>query len=302
MKVRHMCDDPAAHADDVGDPIGIPAHGSGSDLSRRSVLALTAVLLVPACARQSRAAGIWYTCVEGDTLTQVGRKSGVDITVIAEANSLSTYKLAPGQRLWLPGGRIQIVAAPPVQKLPAPAPGPQPPDADDGETTSPKGYVLVPRSAWTDDPVAANSIPLGKASRISVHHTDEHAGMAGLPDTEVIRRIERYHRQDKGWAAIGYHFLVGKDGKAYEGRPLRYQGAHTSMENEGSIGISVIGNYMTHLPSKRQLAALNGLIDDLRKTHRIARDRVKGHREWRPGWTQCPGDSLLEWVKGYRAT
>ena len=161
------------------------------------------------------------------------------------------------------------------------------------------GYTVVPRRAWTDLAVKKNNNPMGTVSRITVHHTGEHGNWAELPDVEIVQRIEKYHRNEKDWAAIGYHFLVGKDGKIYEGRPAQYQGAHTSTQNENNLGISVIGDFMKQPPSTRQLNALKAFLDDKRTEYGVGRGRCYGHRDLHP--SLCPGDALYAWVKKYKA-
>ena len=47
--------------------------------------------------------------------------------------------------------------------------------------------------------------------------------------------------QGHGWSDIGYHYVIHLDGKTEIGRPIEVQGAHTSGENEDSIGICYIG-------------------------------------------------------------
>lgn len=161
------------------------------------------------------------------------------------------------------------------------------------------GYIMVPRAAWAELPIKGNNNPMGGVERITIHHTGEHGTWADVSDQEVVRRIERYHRNDRGWACIGYHFLVGRDGRVYEGRPTRYQGAHVSTQNEHNLGISVIGDFNEHLPSRRQLAALKALIDDKRNLYKVGKRRIYGHRELHQ--SECPGNLLFGWVKSYRA-
>lgn len=185
----------------------------------------------------------------------------------------------------------------------APAPDTSPAPAPDlpakPEVVSGNGYVVVKRSAWTNQPVKGNNNPMGAITRITVHHTGEHGNWADLPDVEIVQRIETYHRNEKEWAAIGYHFLVGKDGRIYEGRPVKYQGAHVSTQNENNLGISVIGDFMDHRPSARQIEALTAFLDDKRKTYGVSRARVYGHRDLHA--SLCPGDALYGWVKRYKA-
>jgi N-acetylmuramoyl-L-alanine amidase len=180
--------------------------------------------------------------------------------------------------------------------------GPKPPSMPikpPAETVAGNGYTLVPRKAWTSLPVKSNHNPMGTVTRITVHHTGEHGSWDNLPDTEIVQRIESYHRNEKDWAAIGYHFLVGKDGRVYEGRPAQYQGAHTSTQNENNLGISVIGDFMNRPPSSRQLAALKAFLDDKRSEYGVGRGRIYGHRDLHA--SLCPGDALYAWVKTYKA-
>lgn len=48
---------------------------------------------------------------------------------------------------------------------------------------------------------------------------------------------------NRGWAGIGYHFFVGKDGSVTRGRPLWAVGAHAESCNWRSVGICFEGDY-----------------------------------------------------------
>ena len=183
---------------------------------------------------------------------------------------------------------------------PTPPTRPQMPVTPDEPTISTgRGYELVHRNAWTDAAVKSNSVLMGTVTRLTVHHTGEHEGLVGLPDIEVVSRIEKYHRNEKKWAAIGYHYLVGRDGRIYEGRPAKYQGAHVSTANENNLGVSVIGDFMRQLPNEKQLTALRAFLDDMRKRYGVSKAKVYGHRDLHS--SLCPGDALYAWVKKYRA-
>ena len=193
----------------------------------------------------------------------------------------------------------------PANRSPSPgtppqSPAPTPPPAMPAQPAplAGNGYVLVPRSAWTSQPIKGNNNPMGSVTRLTVHHTGEHGSWSDLPDTEIIQRIEAYHRNEKNWAAIGYHYLVGKDGRIYEGRPVMYQGAHVSTQNENNLGISVIGDFMNHLPSERQLASLSTFLNDQRRKYGVGLGRVYGHRDLHA--SLCPGNALYAWVCKYK--
>jgi len=51
-----------------------------------------------------------------------------------------------------------------------------------------------------------------------------------------VQSIQRSHQTANGWADIGYHFLVGENGKVYEGRGWNREAAHSPGFNTGSFG------------------------------------------------------------------
>ena len=185
--------------------------------------------------------------------------------------------------------------APPMKKASIPPPPQRQPAA------SAERVAIVPRSAWTDAPVGDNADPMGPIRHLTVHHTGEHLSSTGIADRELLRRIDHHHQANLGWAAIGYHLLIGADGTVYEGRPLRWQGAHCGGSNNcNNIGISVIGEFDANLPSAAQLRTLRRLLGDLRTRYDLGIREVYGHRDWKP--TTCPGDALYAWLDTYRTT
>ena len=132
-------------------------------------------------------------------------------------------------------------------------------------------------------------------TRITVHHTSELPGMTTNHDRSTVLNIQRLHH-GHGWADIGYHFLVGRDGRVYEGRSLRAQGAHAGNNelNQHNLGIALIGDFMTQLPNRAQLDTLSKMITHYQSTYRISSQRVYGHRDLKA--TLCPGDRLYAWL------
>ncbi len=286
---------------------------------RRLIIAGSAgLLLTTGCGRDSkqtgraplapvspRPGGIWYTVAEGDTLASLARRSGVSVQAIMDGNHLSGALLIPETRLWLPGATrvgadtLAHLNEPDVDLISPNLPKEKEPEPDLPPLAG-GGYVLVPRSRWTTKPPGTNHRPIGRVTRITLHHTAEHGAVATLPDVEVVRRIENYHRNGRKWCAIGYHYLIGKDGRVYEGRPANLQGAHVLSENENNIGISVMGDFDKKLPSPRQLAAVQAFVEDSRDRFKVARNRIYGHRDLNR--SVCPGDALYAWMrKTYRA-
>lgn len=248
------------------------------------------------------AVGQWYQVAPGDTLLGISRRSRVPLSAIVQANGgIRPTDLRPGVRVWLPGAtpqQVQAVVA--GRRRPGEAIPADERDEEEPETRSEPApdLVIVPRSAWTDRPVGRNRNPMNGVRRITIHHTGEHPGLEGIPQMEVLRRIERYHRNERKWCAIGYHYIIGRDGRIYEGRPAKYQGAHVLSANEHNLGISVDGDFMRRLPNPSQLRALEAFLDSRRRMYGVAKKRVFGHRDLNP--SLCPGDALYGWLKRYR--
>ncbi len=73
--------------------------------------------------------------------------------------------------------------------------------------------------------------------------------------------ITRWHKA-RGFRQIGYHFVIKRDGTVESGRPLDKQGAHVEGENEGNVGICLVGR---DLFTREQFKALRELLNSLTK-------------------------------------
>lgn len=118
---------------------------------------------------------------------------------------------------------------------------------------------------------------------VVVHHS------AMLP-TEGPRDIQYVHIHQRGFLDIGYHFVIDREGRIYEGRTLARHGAHVSGHNAGTLGIVLTGNYEVLKPAPMQMARLQWLIQTLQRQYPIT--HLAGHRDFAPGKTLCPGQNL----------
>lgn len=141
----------------------------------------------------------------------------------------------------------------------------------------------------------------------SVHYiTVHHDGISPFYDTDTrstadrIDRIRRYHRDHLGWGDIGYHYIIDRSGRIWEGRPLQYQGAHVRDHNENNLGVLLLGNFEQQQPSSAQLQTLQRTLNDLMRTHRVSSSRILTHREWEGAATICPGRSLQHYMDTIR--
>lgn len=160
--------------------------------------------------------------------------------------------------------------------------------------------TMIPRSSWDrTPPVRARLNPAGRYSRITVHHegTDPFFATSHTYVARELRTILGSHRARR-YGDIAYHLVVDYTGRVWEGRSLSYEGAHVLSNNEGNIGVLLLGNFERQRPSSAQIAALGELTMVLRGVCGIPRSRVYGHRDLGP--SVCPGRQLYPYVSQLR--
>ena len=99
----------------------------------------------------------------------------------------------------------------------------------------------------------------------------------------TVEDITRWHKA-RGFATIGYHFVIYRDGSIHEGRPLEQIGAHCVGHNKHSIGICYIGGCAsdgktpkdTRTPGQKE--ALLSLLRRLKA--RFPNATIHGHRDF----------------------
>ncbi len=79
-------------------------------------------------------------------------------------------------------------------------------------------------------------------------------------------------------------------------------GTHTraSQMNSKSLGVCLAGEFNNEDPGPAQLKTLESLLNNLLTKYKISKDKVLGHREVYNSATECPGDSLNEWIAEWR--
>ena len=123
----------------------------------------------------------------------------------------------------------------------------------------------------------SNYSPMKTIEGIVLHHS-------GVKVLQSVETIHNYHK-NKGWAGIGYHFYVKKDGSVYRGRPENMAGAHCPGVNSISLGICAEGDFEQEIMNDVQKNAIVELIKDIKSRYNIK--WIKGHREIIS--TDCPG-------------
>jgi hypothetical protein len=162
-----------------------------------------------------------------------------------------------------------------------------------------RAYEFVRRSTWGAATLRDNHDPMERVTRITVHHTAEVPGVGERSDAELVKGIQRFHQDTRGWADIGYHWIIGRDGRVYEGRALGVQGAHAGGGNNiENLGVSVMGDYTKALPDTKVLRTLTLFLRTEQRRYGVASDQVFGHRDFKA--TECPGSSLYAWLKRFK--
>ncbi len=113
-------------------------------------------------------------------------------------------------------------------------------------------------------------------NEIDLHHAE--ASSCSVYD------VHSWHKGN-GWAGIGYHYFVRKNGEIWKGRPDNAIGAHVAGHNTNTLGICAEGSYMRETMPQAQKNAIIELGRYLCNKYGIK--KVYGHRE--VGSSNCPG-------------
>jgi len=156
---------------------------------------------------------------------------------------------------------------------------------------------IVTRAAWGARSARKQvmAVPVG---HVFIHHTAGATCNSKDTCSRVARQTQIFHMDTNKWADIGYSFLVGGDGRIYEGRGWTGVGAHTYNYNSKAIGISFMGNFDKVQPNAAMLKAARSLIDcGVQKKYVTAKRQIHGHRDAK--CTACPGTALYQIIQGW---
>jgi N-acetylmuramoyl-L-alanine amidase len=133
-----------------------------------------------------------------------------------------------------------------------------------------------------------------------------HCSATKASDDYTVEELKRDHRA-RGFAKIGYHRYILKDGTIIVGREFYESGAHVAGHNSHSIGICYEGGLDERSSSKKTVAKdtrteaqKEALIKVITKAVEYSENKVKricGHRDLSP---DLDGDGIVEpheWVK-----
>lgn len=123
---------------------------------------------------------------------------------------------------------------------------------------------------------------------------------ATKPSMDIgVREITQWHVRDNGWLAVGYHYIIRRDGTVEPGRPVDVVGSHVKGFNERSIGICLVGGIndkgapeanFTH----EQYTSLETLLKVSKRVYSKA--QIVGHTDLDSG-KACPSFKVADWLK-----
>ncbi|MBE2206643.1 MAG: N-acetylmuramoyl-L-alanine amidase, partial [Saprospiraceae bacterium] len=128
----------------------------------------------------------------------------------------------------------------------------------------------------------------------------------------VVRSFWDFHVNTNGWADIGYNWLIDPNGVVYEGRGDNVLGAHFCGTNSRTMGVCVIGDFTSVVPTQAALDQLRNLLSWkacninadplstlLHTGSGLTLNRISGHRDGVCS-TSCPGNMLYPLLPNIR--
>ena len=124
---------------------------------------------------------------------------------------------------------------------------------------------------------------------------------ATLKAETSFEKIKKFHLY-QGMGNIAYHYFIEASGKLRRGRNESTQGTHTKASQMAgkSLGVCLAGDFNQEEPNEAQLKVLSQILLELCKKYNLPVENVLGHREVPGSSTECPGDSLNEWLVDWR--
>lgn len=125
-------------------------------------------------------------------------------------------------------------------------------------------FYLVERYTWWTQPAPLEELPLNKSEvrNIIVLHTESETCRTQNSCIQYVRDL-----QQESWSRynshIPYNFLIGGDGKTYEGRGWKTQHGFVAFPGKNdTIVVGLIGTFLSNPPDAIQYAELKALITE----------------------------------------
>jgi hypothetical protein len=162
-----------------------------------------------------------------------------------------------------------------------------------------RGVILYRRSEWGAR-APRYTTRLNASFGTTSHWEGPHMGFPWAHSAcfSLVRGIQNFHMDARGWSDIAYTALTCPHGYAFEGRWIGHRTAANGT-NDGNNRAGAVcylggqGDPFTADGQRAQRAVLDYLDANGSGPGR------NGHRDWKP--TECPGDTIYRWVHSGQA-
>jgi hypothetical protein len=151
--------------------------------------------------------------------------------------------------------------------------------------------AYITRAEWGARPPKTRKA-ISSSEGMFTHYTGGPRAANRAAGVAQVKGIQRFHMDTRGWADIGYSFLVDDEGNIYEGRGWGVAGGHTEGWNSRSHAVCAILNDGQQ-PTPQMLAALRFVHDE--HDRRYGNGFHRSHRDVNS--TSCPGNILHGWMQ-----
>ncbi|KAF5276549.1 hypothetical protein FQR65_LT03979 [Abscondita terminalis] len=157
---------------------------------------------------------------------------------------------------------------------------------------------IVSKNEWGARGALEVEYSVNPLDYVIIHHTVTPECYDLVRCSALLKSMQNYHMETHKFHDIGYNFLIGGDGKVYEGRGWHKVGAHTKGFNTRSLGIAFIGTFIDKLPNEQQLQAGKDLIQCAAELLELdPQYRLHGARQ--VSATQSPGLALYHEIQNW---
>ncbi len=129
-----------------------------------------------------------------------------------------------------------------------------------------------------------------------VHHTVTSNEYTADEVPSILRSIQAYHQDGRGWSDIAYNFIVDRFGRVWEARDHSFESAVVSAassgRNEQTLAVAFLGDASTAFVPSTILRSIGMTLGWKMRRHGPGPTpaNTMGHRD--VGQTACPGDVL----------
>ncbi|XP_013190344.2 peptidoglycan recognition protein [Amyelois transitella] len=157
---------------------------------------------------------------------------------------------------------------------------------------------IVSKKEWDGlDPVHVSYLPR-PINLVIIQHTVTPTCDTDKSCAEIVRNIQSNHMEALNYWDIGPSFLVGGNGKVYEGSGWIHVGAHTYGYNSKSIGVSFIGNFNNDQVKQSMIDATKALLKcGVENGHLTSDFHVVAHRQLVA--LESPGRKLYNVIRSW---